>query len=210
MWQRRRAAGRGAGCAGLGRRVCGGPPSCCKTASSSELGRRATAPEAGWHRLCSPSGTLRSSPRNRHTRIPMVPVTRQPVTLLVGDDDALVRECVAEIVRTLGFEAVLARSGEESLAILLRQTIDLSILDVNLGDMTGIEVFERYVRGPFIAAPRALQVPVPRRLPAIFMSSEPTPEVRSFCEATGSWFLDKPFVPDDMRGAIRALLPGRA
>jgi len=139
----------------------------------------------------------------------MVPVTRQPVTLLVGDDDALVRECVGEIVRTLGFEAVLARSGEESLAILLRQTIDLSILDVNLGDMTGIEVFERYVRGPFIAAPRALQVPVPRRLPAIFMSSEPTPEVRSFCEATGSWFLDKPFVPDDMRGAIRALLPGR-
>jgi CheY-like chemotaxis protein len=140
----------------------------------------------------------------------MVPITRQPVTLLVGDDDALVRECVAEIVRTLGFEAVLARSGEESLAILLRQTIDLSILDVNLGDMTGIEVFERYVRGPFIAAPRALQVPVPRRLPAIFMSSEPTAEVRSFCEATGSWFLDKPFVPDDMRGAIRALLPGRA
>src|SRR5262249_1945754 len=112
---------------------------------------------------------------------PMVPVTRQPVTLLVGDDDALVRECVAEIVGTLGFEAVLARSGEESLNILLRQTIDLSILDVNLGDMTGIEVFERYVRGPFIAAPRALQVPVPRRLPAIFMSSEPTPEVRSFC-----------------------------
>ena len=139
----------------------------------------------------------------------MVPVQRHP-TLLVGDDDALVRECVAEIVRTLGLQVVLARSGGESLSVLLRQTIDLTILDVNLGDMTGIEVFQRYVRGPFIAAPSALQVPVPRRLPAIFMSSEATPEVRSFCEATGSWFLDKPFVPDDMRGAIRALLPGRA
>ena len=139
----------------------------------------------------------------------MVPHVNRQVTLLVGDDDALVRECVAELVRALGLGVVEARSGSESLQILLRQTIDLTILDVNLGDMTGIEVFERFVRGPFIAAPRALRPPVPRRLPAIFMSSEPTPEVRSFCETTGSWFLDKPFVPDDMRGAIRALLPGR-
>lgn len=133
------------------------------------------------------------------------------LTLLVGDDDALVRECVAEIVRALGLGVVQARSGEESLQILLRERIDLSILDVHLGDMTGIEVFERYVRGPFIAAPAAAPTPpAPRRLRAIFMSSEPTPEVRSFCESTGSWFLDKPFEPEAMRGAIRALLPGRA
>ena len=141
----------------------------------------------------------------------MVPVTRQPVTLLVGDDDALVRECVAEIVRTLGFEAVLARSGEESLAILLRQTIDLSILDVNLGDMTGIEVFERFVRGPFIAASdRAPAPPAERRLDAIFMSADATPDVRSWCERTGKPLLGKPFDPDDMRAAIDAVLSGRA
>jgi CheY-like chemotaxis protein len=140
----------------------------------------------------------------------MVPRSRRH-TLLVGDDDALVRECVAEIVRALGLDVVTARSGEESLGILLRESIDLSILDVNLGDMSGLEVVERYVRGPFIVAPAAApRAPAPRRLAAIFMSSEPTPAVRSFCEATGSWFLDKPFEPDDMRAAIRALLPGRA
>lgn len=140
----------------------------------------------------------------------MIPITHR-FTLLVGDDDALVRECVAEIVRALGLGVVLARSGGESLHILLRERIDLSILDVNLGDMTGIEVFERYVRGPFIAtAAGAALPPAPRRLPAIFMSSEPTPEVRHFCETTGSWFLDKPFEPEAMRTAIRALLPGRA
>lgn len=132
-------------------------------------------------------------------------------TLLVGDDDALVRECVAEVVRALGFGVLQARSGGESLQILLRERVDLTILDVHLGDMTGIEVFERYVRGPFIAPPAAAPAPpAPRRLAAIFMSSEPTPEVRSFCEATGSWFLDKPFEPERLRGAIRALLPGSA
>jgi CheY-like chemotaxis protein len=137
----------------------------------------------------------------------MVPRSRRH-TLLVGDDDALVRECVAEIVRALGLDVVTAASGEESLGVLLRETIDLSILDVNLGDISGIEVFERYVRGPFIAAPRAApRPPAPRRLAAIFMSSEATPQVRSFCETTGSWFLDKPFEPEDMRAAIRALLP---
>jgi len=138
----------------------------------------------------------------------MVPHGSRRHTLLVGDDDALVRECIAELVRALGLDVVTARSGQESLGILLREAIDLSILDVNLGDMTGIQVFERYVRGPFIAAPHlAPAPPAPRRMHAIFMSSEPTAEVRSFCEATGSWFLDKPFQPDDMRTAIRALLP---
>jgi len=133
----------------------------------------------------------------------------RPLSLLIGDDDSSVRACVAELVSPMGCRVHLAATGGESLRILLNTRIDLSILDIHMPDMTGMEVFERYVRGPFIAGPdRAPAPPQPRRLPTIFMSSEATPAIRSFCQSTGSWFLDKPFAPDDMRLAIERLLAG--
>jgi CheY-like chemotaxis protein len=133
------------------------------------------------------------------------------ITLLIGDDDSCVRECVAEIVGGRGFQVLLAPNGTESLRLLLSCRVDLTILDVHMPDMTGIEVFERFVRGPFIAgsvgAPAA---PAERRLDAIFMSADATPDVRSWCERTGKPLLGKPFDPDDMRAAIDAVLSGRA
>ena len=139
----------------------------------------------------------------------MSPNSSRPYTLLIGDDDSSVRQCVADLVSGRGFRIFTAGTGAESLQILLRARIDLTILDVHMPDMTGIEVFERYVRGPFIAAPDSAPAPpTQRRLPAIFMSADATPEIRSWCETTGSWFLDKPFEPDAMRAAIDALLQG--
>jgi CheY-like chemotaxis protein len=133
------------------------------------------------------------------------------ITLLIGDDDSAVRECVAELVVGRGFHVLLASSGSESLHLLLSRAVDLTILDVHMPDMTGIEVFERFVRGPFIAASdRAPAPPAERRLDAIFMSADATPDVRSWCERSGKRLLGKPFDPDDMRAAIDAVLSGRA
>ena len=133
------------------------------------------------------------------------------ITLLIGDDDSCVRECVAEIVTARGFQVLLASSGSESLRLLLSCRVDLTILDVHMPDMTGIEVFERFVRGPFIAGrDSAPAPPAVRRLDAIFMSADATPDVRSWCERTGKRLLGKPFDPDDMRAAIDAVLSGRA
>ncbi len=132
-------------------------------------------------------------------------------SLLIGDDDASVRQSVADLVAVRGFRVFTAGSGAESLQILMRSPIDLSILDVHMPDMTGIEVFERFVRGPFIAAPDSAPAPPrQRRLPAIFMSADATPEIRHWCEASGSWFLDKQFAPADMLAAIDDLLSDRA
>ena len=136
---------------------------------------------------------------------------KRQLSVLIGDDDSSVRQCVVELIADRGFRVFTASTGAESLQILVRAPIDLSILDVHMPDMTGIEVFERYVRGPFIAAPDSAPAPPSQRqLPAIFMSADATPEIRSWCAATGSWFLDKPFAPDDMRAAIDRLLADRA
>ena len=134
------------------------------------------------------------------------PRTTAP-TLLVGDDDVVVRDTVAELVASLGLRVVTASCGAESLQILVRMPIAVSILDIDMGDMTGIEVFERYVRGPFVAGPGGAPAPpAARRLSAIFMSAEARPEVVRWCETTGSRFLHKPFGPELMRRAIRDAL----
>ncbi|MHC5212506.1 MAG: response regulator [Planctomycetota bacterium] len=140
----------------------------------------------------------------------MNPSPRHRLSLLIGDDDTAVRECVADLVSERGFEIFMAATGSESLQILVSRSIDLTILDVHMPDLTGIEVFERFVRGAFIAGPQGAPVaPEGRRLDAIFMSADATPEIRGWCRTRGRRLLDKPFEPDAMRAAIDAVLTGR-
>lgn len=129
------------------------------------------------------------------------------LSVLVGDDDEAVLACVVELLVAEGFEVHPAHCGRESLHILLSMPIDLSILDVHMPDMTGIEVMERYLAGPLIAAPStAPKRERARRVPAIFMSGEATDEIRTRCDRGGWGLLDKPFAPADMRGAVRRVL----
>jgi CheY-like chemotaxis protein len=140
----------------------------------------------------------------------MAPAHRNRISLLIGDDDSAVRECVADLVAGRGFEIFMACNGSQSLSILLQQRIDVSILDVHMPDMTGLEVFERYVRGAFIAPPRAAPRRAHhRRLDVIFMSADATPEIRHWCARSGTDLLDKPFEPDAMRAAIDRLIASR-
>ena len=132
---------------------------------------------------------------------------QRQLSVLVGDDDAAVLACVVELLTGEGFRVLQARSGRESLHILLSMPIDLSILDVHMPDMTGLEVMERYLAGPLIAAPSAAPArAVARRVPAIFMSGEVSPEIRTRCDTFGWRLLDKPFAPDDMRAAVNRVL----
>ena len=60
--------------------------------------------------------------------------------ILVVDDEKLVRQSVAAVFAREGVTVTMASSGKEALDILERQTFDLIILDVMLGDMDGFYV----------------------------------------------------------------------
>ncbi len=142
----------------------------------------------------------------------MMPASRRQISVLISDDDFAVLEAVVELVSGLGgrgrmFEIHRAHTGSDALKILLSTTIDLSILDIHMPDMTGLEVVRRYLRGPLVAFPRmpALRTPRPS-VPTIFMSGEATPEIRAEAGDLGSPLLDKPLVPDDMRAAVNRVL----
>ena len=139
--------------------------------------------------------------------------TRFPrtVSVLVGDDDVAVRESVVAILARRPLRVVTASSGDHALRVLLSEPIDLSILDVEMPGMTGIEVLRRYATGPFIAGPAGpAGLPVrasPRRLmPTIFMSGNRDARIRHDCESLGRSFLDKPFGADDLREAVDRIL----
>ncbi len=64
-------------------------------------------------------------------------------TILIVDDDAALRESVAETVSDLGYRPVEAADGALALAALTAGTIDAVLLDLRMPGMDGLEVLRR-------------------------------------------------------------------
>ena len=67
---------------------------------------------------------------------------RQP-TVLVVDDDPSIRQTMEAIVRSAGMKPLTAPSGEEGLAALRRNSVDILLLDVQLPGMGGLDVLRQ-------------------------------------------------------------------
>ncbi len=63
-------------------------------------------------------------------------------TILVVDDDAQIREALAKILQVEGHEVVLAPDGQEAKARHDQTRIDLLLLDLNLPEKSGWDLFE--------------------------------------------------------------------
>ncbi|MGB9667471.1 MAG: response regulator [Thermosulfidibacteraceae bacterium] len=67
--------------------------------------------------------------------------------ILVVDDESAIRYLFRTELEEEGHEVVEASSGEEALEIIASETpIDLMILDIRMGDMSGLEVLQRVVK----------------------------------------------------------------
>jgi PAS domain S-box-containing protein len=65
-------------------------------------------------------------------------------TVLVVEDEAIVRDLIVEVLQDLGYHALEAEDGAAGLAILQSEArIDLVVTDVGLPDITGREMIER-------------------------------------------------------------------
>ncbi len=70
-----------------------------------------------------------------------------PATILVVDDDAEVREIVAEFLTDAGYRVLQAEGGRDALRVLEEAgMIDLVITDVRMPDISGIDLAERITR----------------------------------------------------------------
>ncbi|HVS02251.1 MAG TPA: sigma-54 dependent transcriptional regulator [Thermoanaerobaculia bacterium] len=65
------------------------------------------------------------------------------MNVLVVDDEEVLQDILTTLIRREGHHALAARSGEEAVACLEREEIDLVLLDLMLPGMSGMEVLAR-------------------------------------------------------------------
>jgi two-component system, response regulator PdtaR len=107
---------------------------------------------------------------------------RAGTTVLIVEDDFLVRDCTAEALAEAGFEVLQATTGPEALEILEEARVDALFTDINMpGDFDGLELAQRVRhRWPHIAI--------------VITSGRGSPEG----QVDGARFVPKPYLPESV------------
>lgn len=121
--------------------------------------------------------------------------------ILVVDDSKVMRDMVVACLRGLeGATFVQAGSGLEAIERLSLGHFDAAVLDLNMPDISGIEVLE------FVRAQDRL-----KSLPIIVVTTRGDDDSRAQALAAGaSNYMTKPFTPEAIVAAVAALLEPRA
>jgi FixJ family two-component response regulator len=110
--------------------------------------------------------------------------------VVVVDDDPAIREAMKSLVSTLGYCVQLYASGTEFLAAVDTVEAACLILDIQLGDITGIELARHLLSNG-------------HNFPTIFMSGSDDESFRQNGFALGGVdFLRKPFRAQELMSAL--------
>jgi two-component system alkaline phosphatase synthesis response regulator PhoP len=116
--------------------------------------------------------------------------------ILVAEDDRDIAELIAHYIHKQGWTTHLAATGDEALAYVRRQPVDLVILDLMMPGLSGLEIC-RALRGE-----KATEA-----IPIIMVTAraEETDRIVGL-EIGADDYLSKPFSPNELVARIRALM----
>ena len=117
-------------------------------------------------------------------------------TLLVAEDEDMVRDLLSHILKTAGYTVLTARDGEEALHIFEEHadSIDMAILDVMMPKLGGREVMDR------------IRAKCPR-IKFLFSSGYSENAIHTnFVIKEGIHLISKPYHKPDLLRAVRAML----
>ncbi|HEU4698958.1 MAG TPA: HD domain-containing phosphohydrolase [Gemmatimonadales bacterium] len=127
----------------------------------------------------------------------MTVVAEGPVSILVVDDEPLVRNALAKFLQQQGYEVLTAESGEEALDLLRRHKVTGMLLDVHLPGASGIDLVPRLVE----------QEP---HLALLMLTAVNDATSAALCMQRGAMdYLTKPIDLDHLARAIRGALQRR-
>lgn len=114
--------------------------------------------------------------------------------VMIVDDSATVRQEVAAVLKTAGFEVIEAIDGEDGLA-RLKGTKDIALVlcDVNMPQLNGIEMLRKATEARI-------------GTPFVMLTTEGQPELIATAKGLGAkgWIV-KPFKPDLLILAVKKL-----
>ncbi len=141
----------------------------------------------------SPVSPPRSSPEKGGPSAPHAAGRRSRI--LIAEDDQAMREALASLTESLGYEAVAVADGEAALAAVAAQSPDLLLSDVVMPGLSGFDLCRRLKADP-----------VTRLIPVILITGLGDVQKIAGIEAGADDFLGKPFSPEDLRVRLQALL----
>jgi CheY-like chemotaxis protein len=122
-------------------------------------------------------------------------------TILIIDDDKLVRETTKILLRAKGFDVAVAANGKDGIAAIEGGMIDLAIVDLFMPDMDGLQVVE---------AVRRINPALPIIVASGFMFEGECPQMPGFevmaAEAGAIQTLYKPLRPNEVLRAVTTAL----
>ncbi len=123
---------------------------------------------------------------------PAFRLNRQP-TVLVVDDDELVRDITSDILRRAGFQVVTVGLGREAISVFAQRhaSIDCVVLDLRLPDLSGDEVL------------MVLRAVEPSIAVVIMSGYSAADRVQGEVYLTASDFVQKPFRPEVLVTSVR-------
>ena len=126
----------------------------------------------------------------------LAPAPARKPTLLVVDDEEGPRQSLRVIFKD-DFEILLASDGPSAIELAKQQQIDVAVLDIRMGGMSGIEVLERL---KFVDAD----------IEAVMMTAfETTDTMRQALRLRACDYINKPFDISTMRAAVASAMERR-
>jgi PAS domain S-box-containing protein len=159
--------------------------------------------------LSAPSQTKLPRPhRDGAFRSPRVPYriakVRQPLRILVAEDNPVNQELVLELLKKRGHSAVVAEDGQRALSALRSGSFDVALMDVQMPKMSGIECTQ---------AIRKVETVTGAHFPIVAMTAHAMKGDRERClEAGMDAYVSKPIQAKELFRAVEGLIvrPSRA
>jgi CheY-like chemotaxis protein len=121
----------------------------------------------------------------------------EPKTVLVVDDDPIVRSVEVQILASQGYNVLQAQSGAEALRLAASATIHLLLTDFVMPDVDGLELTGKFRT-------------VHPETPVLMVSGSLPPTDKRIENLAHFGFLPKPFAFDELVQKVRTLIQAEA
>ncbi len=116
--------------------------------------------------------------------------------ILTADDSTTMRQMLVALLQNAGYEVFQAEDGQQALLQVQKIQFDLILSDVNMPNISGIEL---------VKALRKL--PNYRHIPILMLTTEISPDTKMQCKTAGATgWLEKPFSPEQLLKIINKIL----